>query len=172
MSKKFPKEVFKEHRDALLKMNKYDKYDAVRQILADVRKHKVYNFDDHMRAVNARELFSNLELPEDLVVAELGKSGTPFEKFQLIELLRGHSDPSAIQALLRQMDDKRIVDEGFPMEGRRDYLRVCDFAIQIISVNLVGNGDVIQRSSSDESREKAIAETLHELNLKISDPTK
>jgi hypothetical protein len=160
----------KEHRDYF---NSRKKIEVSKEIIAELRKHKVYTFNDHLRTLAAHNLFSSLELPEEEIIAELDKGGTPFEKFQFIQLLQGRSDSAATQALLRQLGDKRIVDQEEIAESpHRIYRRVCDWALRTISYNLTGDYGNISELSSDSEREKVIEETLQKLNLKVPDVDK
>jgi hypothetical protein len=157
----------KEYKDYLSAKSKKD---VSREIIAELRKQKVYDEWTEGGGLDLASaaclLFSSLDLPEADIIAELDKEGTPCEKVEFIELLRGRTDPAAIEALLNQLKDKRIFDEGFA-EHRHYHKRVCDRAIDIISLNLKGSYSSIGITDPDAEREKVIAETLQKLNLKV-----
>lgn len=124
------------------------------------------------RDIAAYELFRALDLPPTLVCQELEKPSSPERKASLMFLLRNSRKPEVVQALLSQLNDRRLVKERemISLEAgmKLHPFRVCDVAYNALADNVdIPNFKRLSRYSGDKSKDKTIQEGLAAIKLML-----
>ena len=141
----------------------YSKEQLVRALIAEIDIDRGSADDNEMRDLAAFKLFVALDLPPIPVCQELDKTQTPRRKTSLIELLQGSQSSEVAQALLRQLDDRRVAIEPFGKSeiAKPHALRVCDLAINALAYNLdPKDGQIVTMFVHTKREEEIIQKTL------------
>ena len=149
---------------------KYSQDRIVRALIAEIDLDRGERLDNKLRDITIFTLVQTLKLPPGLFCQELDKSESPQRKASLMYVLRGQKDQVVIQALLRQLKDKRPGLEIAPMlEGHPHALRVCDEACNALVECLNGKpgGDPISIAYKDEHRDEIIQKVLTRYKLNV-----
>ena len=147
----------------------YSPEQLVQALIAEVDLDRGSPDADFGRDVAVYDFFRALDLPPALICQELDKPSLPERKASLMLMLRHANKPEVVQALLRQLGDRRPVNgpEMMSLEAgmKTHQFRVCDDAYNTLVVAIDAPSLKLNAYGSDKGRDKTIQERLAELKL-------
>ena len=149
----------------------YNPEQLVRALIAEIDLDRGSPNQNFERDVIVYDLFRALDLPPTLLCQELDKPSSPDRKASLISVLRHANKPEVVQALLRQLGDRRTVTMR-RMDDMDDGVKPRPFRVRDEAFNsLIANVDAphdlrrLRVYDGDKFKDEMIQEGLAKLGL-------